>query len=95
MLKRFPFELVCWLGGLLFLAVANPGETHFTVCPLALAGLNWCPGCGLGRSVSALLHGDLRASFGYHWLGLPATVILTHRILILFKNYLNSLRIYA
>jgi len=29
-----------------------------------------CPGCGLTRSVSSILHGDLLKSWGYHPLGL-------------------------
>jgi len=80
-IRTFPFEPVIWSAGLLALALITPGAGHFTVCPLALSGITWCPGCGLGASVSHLLHGNLAASLDAHILGVPAVVILVHRII--------------
>jgi len=34
-------------------------EGHLTLCPLALAGFHWCPGCGVGRSMILALHGQV------------------------------------
>ncbi|RYU86148.1 DUF2752 domain-containing protein [Mucilaginibacter terrigena] len=47
-------------------------QNHLIPCPFKqLTGLD-CPGCGLQRSVIALLHGDIYQSFKYH----PATILL-------------------
>jgi hypothetical protein len=81
------FELAFWLSALIALALCNPSsQAHFTICPLKLMGLTWCPGCGLGHSISWLFHGDLKNSLHAHWLGIPAVVIIVHRIYVLGKE---------
>lgn len=90
-LSSVPLELLCWVSALLYLALLEPGGDHFTLCPLANLGFSWCPGCGLGRSVSSLLHADFASSLHYHWLGLPALIILLHRISVLLKNSIKSI----
>jgi hypothetical protein len=82
----FPLELLCWTGGLSMLAAADPQGHHFTFCPLANLGISWCPGCGLGRSIASLLHGQVQASLQFHWLGIPALGVLVYRIVSLIKN---------
>jgi hypothetical protein len=91
MLKRIPLEGLCWLTGLLFLAFFDPeaATAHFTLCPLKNAGFDFCPGCGLGKSVSFLFHGDLQQSFNSHPLGIFAIIILSFRIINLAKQYLQ------
>lgn len=85
------FELFFWLSALFLLAIANPNEHHFSLCPIAALGFDWCPGCGLGRSITALFQGDLAASFRYHWLGIPALFVLLHRIYQLINSpYIHS-----
>jgi hypothetical protein len=82
-----PAEALVWIAGLAVLAVMEPGaEAHFSVCPLALAGFEWCPGCGLGRSITFLFHGDLHHSFESHPLGLFAIIVLLFRIVQLIKS---------
>lgn len=90
MLKRFPIEALVWAAGLIVLAVADAGSPHFTVCPLGNAGLDFCPGCGLGRSVSHALHGDLRESLQAHPLGIFAIIVLSFRIANLTKLYIRN-----
>jgi hypothetical protein len=81
------FELLFWVAGLLSLALTDPSSnTHFSLCPLRMLGLTWCPGCGLGHAISWLFHGDLRHSLQAHWLGAPALLILFYRILTLAKH---------
>ncbi|MEJ6981139.1 DUF2752 domain-containing protein [Pedobacter sp. P351] len=63
---------------------------HFSLCPLSNLGFPWCPGCGLGRSITSVFHGDLKSSFEYHWFGIPALLILLHRIFVLSKKYFLS-----
>jgi len=88
----FPLELMCWVAALILLAISNPQEHNFTFCPFANMGITWCPGCGLGRSISGLLHGDLYSSLRFHWFGIPALAILLHRMLSLIKNaYLHAI----
>lgn len=82
--RSIGLEPVVWLGGLAMLGILGASaETHYSICPLALAGLDFCPGCGLGRSIALLLHGELGRSVEAHWLGLPATLILVGRSLSL------------
>ena len=80
--RSIGLEPILWLGGLAMLGIiGTSAETHPSICPLALAGLDFCPGCGLGSSIALLLHGEFARSFEAHWLGLPATVILVGRSL--------------
>src|SRR5687768_973620 len=89
-LKKFPFEALVWIVALTILSFVQPSENHFTICPFHHLGLDFCPGCGLGKSISYLLSGDLRESFEAHPLGFFAVLILFHRILQLIKsNYQN------
>lgn len=86
-IKSFPLELFFWITALVLLAATNAHEHHFTLCPLANLGFeNWCPGCGLGRSISHILHGELTESFSEHWFGLPALLIILYRIYTLTKK---------
>jgi len=79
-IKTFPLELTFWILALVLLATANPHEHHFTLCPLANLGLTWCPGCGLGRSITALFHGQINESIHQHWFGIPALMTIVYRI---------------
>ncbi len=87
-------EAFIWLLAILILAFSEPGINHLSICPLANLGFEFCPGCGLGRSVSLLLHGEFDASLRMHYLGLFATGILTFRIIQLlffsFKHVNNN-----
>ena len=87
-LFRKYFELTFLLGGLLALAICNPtAATPFSLCPLKAMGITWCPGCGLGHSISFLFHGDVVSSLHAHWFGIPSVCIILYRITILvWKN---------
>jgi hypothetical protein len=81
-LKRyFSPELGFWLIAILFLACIDPSNTHFSFCVFKQLGISICPGCGLGRSVSSLLHGDLARSLEIHVLGTFALAVIVYRIL--------------
>ena len=83
--RKIPIELTIWVSGLLWLAFSHPEHTHFTVCPLALTGFNYCPGCGLGHSISYLLRGEWQLSWQSHPLGIFAFLVLLKRIFELGK----------
>ncbi|WP_457133012.1 DUF2752 domain-containing protein [Mucilaginibacter sp. UYNi724] len=81
------FELIFWILALACLAFTNPaGQSHFSLCPLKLLGITWCPGCGLGHAISYLFRGDVKNSFHAHWLGIPVLLLLLYRICTLLIN---------
>ena len=85
--KLLGFEALIWIFGLIYLALINsPEASHFTVCPLANSGIYFCPGCGLGNSISYLFRGDFASSFRTHPLGIFALVIILFRIITTIKN---------
>ncbi|WP_345214301.1 DUF2752 domain-containing protein [Mucilaginibacter gynuensis] len=80
------FELIFWVAAIVSLAITDPkAEAHFVLYPLKLAGIGWCPGCGLGHSIAFLLHGDVKSSLHAHWLGIPALIIIVYRIYTLIR----------
>jgi hypothetical protein len=88
---NFPIEALAWSLALVVLWWYTPGsEDHFTVCPLYHLGFAYCPGCGLGRSISFLLHGDIAGSFSAHPLGIFAVIVLSYRIFELTKKHLKT-----
>lgn len=90
-------ELIFWVLALMALAIAAPEEYghahHFTLCPLANLGIDSCPGCGVGRSITQLLHGNLTESWKHHWFGIPALLIIVFRIVGLIKLNIKSFKI--
>ncbi|RZK43900.1 MAG: DUF2752 domain-containing protein [Pedobacter sp.] len=88
--RSLPLELVFWISALVLLATADPHAHHFSLCPLANIGIEWCPGCGLGRSISALFHGDVQESFTFHWFGIPALLVILYRTLSLGRRMISK-----
>lgn len=92
--RQIPLELVFWITALVLLGwgttMGSDAEPHFTFCPLANLGFNWCPGCGIGRSISHLLHGHVEESITQHWFGIPALIIILYRTGSLMKMTYRS-----
>jgi hypothetical protein len=93
-LRRFLSDLgiepFAWFVALLVLGISTPHPfADFTLCPLSNIGITDCPGCGLGRSISYALHGQMSASLQAHWLGIPAVVILCFRVGSLVRTTLR------
>jgi hypothetical protein len=83
-LLRKNFELIFWVVAIIALAVANPAnQPQYTLCPLKLMGITWCPGCGIGHAISWLLHGNIARSWQAHCLGIPALLLIISRIFVL------------
>ncbi|HEY3403077.1 MAG TPA: DUF2752 domain-containing protein [Ohtaekwangia sp.] len=89
-IKSFPVEAVIWLMGLCALAFIDPYNSHYTICPLRNLGFDFCPGCGLGRSISFLFRGEMKLSLASHPLGIFAVIILTFRIFQLTFNHFKK-----
>ncbi|MGY4383362.1 hypothetical protein ACVWYN_000381 [Pedobacter sp. UYP24] len=96
MLSYVPLELLFWVVAIALLALAQPiattHENHFTLCPLAAMGFDWCPGCGIGRAITQIFHGNLNASLKLHWFGIPGLLILVYRILELIRIEIKNLK---
>ena len=85
-------EPIAWILAFLWLGLSDPQVTlHYTCCPFATLGLPFCPGCGLGRSISFALHGEFYQSIKCHILGIPAIVMLSFRTVSLISHGIVTL----
>jgi len=86
-------EALLWLSGLIYLYNINPyTDGHLTFCGFRLIGIDNCPGCGLGRSISLFFHGDIQGSFDMHPLGIVALILIATRIIsLLIKNFIKPI----
>ncbi len=78
------FELYFWLLALVILYfMPLTGES---LCLFRFAGIDWCPGCGLGHALQAAMHLNFATSFDEHPFGIPALLIIANRIVqLIFK----------
>ncbi len=89
-MRSLGLEPFLWTAALGYFALIDPSTTPmFSLCPLHNLGFPYCPGCGLGRSISFLLHGDVGRSFGTHILGIPATLIIVTRVFSIGRSTLE------
>lgn len=86
-------EAIIWLTALILLAATGNTGTHYTLCPLKYFGFEFCPGCGLGRSIALILHGQFIGSLRMHPLGFPALALLLWRIISVFTNAFRLSRV--
>jgi hypothetical protein len=76
-----------WLASLLYLIfIHTPGKIGFTLCPLNNLNLDFCPGCGLGNSISHIFQGEIYNSLIAHPLGIFALVVIIIRIIKITKQ---------
>lgn len=80
------FEWITLSGGLLLLAIMNPYDNGQSFCLLELAGYDFCPGDGLGHSIAFFFRGEFQNSLSAHFMGIPAVMILSMRILFLLNQ---------
>ncbi|MDR3626125.1 MAG: DUF2752 domain-containing protein [Ignavibacteriaceae bacterium] len=86
-IRKINIEAWIWIAGLTVLAILNPdSHSHFTLCPFKNLGFRYCPGCGLGHSISYLFHGNIKESIQAHILGIPAVIILLIRTISIIKK---------
>jgi Protein of unknown function (DUF2752) len=80
-------EALMWIFALVYLILINPYQIqHFSFCLFKLIGIDFCPGCGIGRSISLIYHGDFLASLRMHPLGLFALLVIIYRIITLLRK---------
>jgi hypothetical protein len=89
------FELIFWIAALITTAlIPLDASPHYSFCLFKLAGFDFCPGCGIGHSISYLFHGNLSASFNSHPLGLFAVLVIICRISKLLRlNFFHLIKI--
>jgi len=80
------FEWIALSAGLLLMAMLDPATDAQTFCPIERMGFNYCPGEGLGRSISLAFRGDFLASLAMHPAGIAAIFILSGRIYSIIKE---------
>ncbi|MDN3204465.1 DUF2752 domain-containing protein [Algoriphagus sediminis] len=86
-LRQLPIELIFWVASIIAILLIDPDSSaHFSLCPLDNLGIEWCPGCGLGRSMNLLARGRFAESWAMHPIGLLAYVVILSRIWQLIKN---------
>ena len=79
-MRRY-FELAAWVISIVLLATMDPHlDAHFSFCLFHFVGIPFCPGCGLGHSISFLFRGELHNSFSAHPLGLFAVLVILFRV---------------
>lgn len=79
-------ELIFWPGALLLLFFMTPAETPYSFCAVKWLGIPFCPGCGIGHSIHYALHLQFSSSIAEHYFGIPAVLIILHRIYHLIKK---------
>jgi hypothetical protein len=87
---RLKLEAFIWLVALIAFAFMPVQDEHYSLCFFHHLGIGFCPGCGLGHSISYFFHGDIQASLHTHPLGIIVIIVLLIRaIKILFfqKDY--------
>jgi hypothetical protein len=92
LLKKAPVELIFWITALTALAVTDPLTPHYSLCIFRLLGWRRCPGCGLGHAIAYLIRGEFVKSWESHPMGLPAFLIILHRIAVLGTPYYLKLK---
>lgn len=83
-------EWVIFGAGLLLLGLMNPDSVGTSLCMFDLIGLEYCPGEGLGHSISYTFRGDFTAALESHLAGPLAVVVLGLRILYIWKEMITS-----
>ena len=74
-------EMIFWIGAMVYLFCIDPNASgHFDFCLWSRLGIDFCPGCGLGRAIALLFNGDIIGSWQRHPLGIPAAILIFVRI---------------
>jgi hypothetical protein len=79
-------EWVIFSIGIILMATMDPLNTGTSFCLFELIGVQYCPGEGLGHSIAWLFRGELRNSIDANLFGIPAVLILSFRILQIWKD---------
>lgn len=90
---RYHFEWAALLTGLILMALLNPYVDTGSLCLFELAGIENCPGEGLGHAIALTFRGSFREALQAHVMGPAAILILAGRILYLVRRAFKSTKI--
>lgn len=79
-------EWVAFATGLLLLALMDPANAGSSLCLFEWIGIDFCPGEGLGHSISYSFRGNFDAAFQAHIAGPFTILILTARIASVWRT---------
>ena len=83
-------EWLAFLFGLILMGTLDPTVQGTSLCLLDFIGIDFCPGDGLGHSIAWLFRGEWSNSIKANLFGPLAVVILSLRILHIWKDLLNN-----
>jgi hypothetical protein len=90
-LFRKYFEILAFSVGLILLALMDPNAAAGPdLCLFEQLGISFCPGDGLGHSISYIFRGDFSNALKANMLGPLAVVILSSRIVYLISKNLKN-----
>src|SRR5688572_26597726 len=89
-IRSTPFlQALSWTVVLAVLYFMDRGSTSGSLCLFRFLGLEHCPGCGIGHSISEALHFNLSKSFETHVMGVPAAFFL---VLYIIRTFISSIK---
>ncbi|MEO9886551.1 MAG: DUF2752 domain-containing protein [Balneola sp.] len=83
-------EWLAFLVGLILMATLDPTIQGTSFCLFDFIGIGFCPGEGLGHSIAWFFRGELGNAFEANLFGPFAVVILSMRILQIWKDLINN-----
>lgn len=86
LIKYRYLEAIIWISALILLAISPVQGDHYSLCVFHSLGFGFCPGCGLGHSITYFFNADINASINAHPFGIFAIGILIYRIFLIFKE---------
>lgn len=90
-LQRINIEFIFLSAGMIYLIFFIPA-VGFSICPLKNLGIEICPGCGLGNSISLIAKMEIESAFAINPLGFLALPVIILRIIKLAKNLFSTKR---
>ncbi|MEQ9265320.1 MAG: DUF2752 domain-containing protein [Balneolaceae bacterium] len=86
------FEWMAFLTGLILMASMSPSDTGLSFCLFERLGVSFCPGEGLGHSISYLFRGEFNEALQANLMGPFAVLILGLRIGSIWKDIYKEQR---
>lgn len=81
------FEAIAFTLGLVLLGLMDPGAFNGpSFCLFEQVGITFCPGNGLGHSISYVFRGEIYKALEYNIIGPFAIIILVYRIVYLLSK---------